>query len=324
MSTRVVLAATAAALLATTFDAQVAKSAPHRIRMPWVLVGDPGNPSDVWGPGKVNHVYLIGRHEVTNEQYATFLNAKAALGDPLELFSVSMATDPRGGIVRVGSGTVSDPFLHVPRPFSSDKPVSFVSWFDALRFVNWMHNGTGEGDTESGAYTLLGGTPIPSNGDSIARNPGAGVVLPSENEWFKAAYYDPSAFGGAGAYWLYAAQTSATPTPALATVFGGVANPGSNVANYNGFASWGGLSGNLTTVGSAGPLSRSYYGCADMNGNVSEWSETFFTWSGTLYRINRGGTWELDETIMDKDSWAITVPYLELDGIGFRVARVLP
>ena len=322
MTMRTTLYATAAVLLVTTLDAQVATTGPHKTRMPWVVVGDPGNPSDVWGPGTVNHVYLIGRHEVTNQQYATFLNAKAALGDPLELFSGAMLTDPRGGIVRVGSGTAGDPFVHVSKPFMGQKPVNFVSWFDALRFVNWMNNGMGDADTEAGAYTLLGGTPIPSNGDSITRNPGARVVLPSEDEWFKAAHYDPGAFGGFGGYWLYATQTSATPIPVVATAFGGVVNPGRNVVNYNAFATWGGLSGHLTTVGSAG--AQSYYGCADMNGNVSEWSETFFTWAGTLYRINRGGTWELDETIMDKDSWAITVPYLERDDIGFRAARVLP
>ena len=38
-------------------------------------------------------------------------------------------------------------------------PVNYVDFYDALRFANWMNNGQGNGDTETGAYTLLGGTP---------------------------------------------------------------------------------------------------------------------------------------------------------------------
>lgn len=54
------------------------------------------------------------------------------------------------------------------KPGRDNNPVVFVSWYDSIRFANWMHNGKGSGDTENGAYTLLGGTPMPSNGNSIA------------------------------------------------------------------------------------------------------------------------------------------------------------
>lgn len=66
-----------------------------------------------------------------------------------------------------------------------------MSYFDALRFVNWLHNGQGDGDTETGAYTLLGGTPTPSN-ELVGRNPGAQIFLPTDAEWYKAAFYDTS------------------------------------------------------------------------------------------------------------------------------------
>ena len=85
---------------------------------------------------------------------------------------------------------------YTAKPNMGDKPVNFVSWYDAIRFANWLNNGQGDGDTETGAYTLLGGTPTPSNGSSITRNPGATWFLPSEDEWYKAAYYQPAAQGG--------------------------------------------------------------------------------------------------------------------------------
>ena len=70
--------------------------------------------------------------------------------------------------------------------------MNFVSWYSAIRFANWMNNGQGSGNTETGSYTLLGGTPTPSNGNNITRNSGAMVVIPSKNEWYKAAYYNPN------------------------------------------------------------------------------------------------------------------------------------
>ena len=67
----------------------------------------------------------------------------------------------------------------------ADEPVSYVSFFDALRFANWMNNGQGNGDTETGGYTLKGGFPEPSNGSIVQRNAGASIVLTSEDEWYR-------------------------------------------------------------------------------------------------------------------------------------------
>src|SRR4029453_19079621 len=69
-------------------------------------------------------------------------------------------------------------------------PVNHVSFYNALRFANWLQNGQGSGDTETGAYTLLGGTATPSNGTTVTRNAGATIFLPSEDEWYKAAYHN--------------------------------------------------------------------------------------------------------------------------------------
>jgi hypothetical protein len=59
-----------------------------------------------------------------------------------------------------------------------------------MRFSNGLHDGQGGGDTETGAYTLVGGTATPSNGLTVTRNGNASTFLPTEDEWCKAAYDD--------------------------------------------------------------------------------------------------------------------------------------
>jgi hypothetical protein len=68
-----------------------------------------------------------------------------------------------------------------PRGSAAGMPVNFVSWYDCLRFANWLHNGqpTGAQDsttTEDGAYDL-------SLGSSVVRKAGATAFLTSEDEW---------------------------------------------------------------------------------------------------------------------------------------------
>ena len=173
----------------------IGSSAASAITMDWTFVGDLGNACDPQQQGcfgAVEYAYNIGTYEVTNAQYAEFLNAKAT-ADPLVLFDARMAENtgpPRaGGITRNGS---DGSYTYSATPGRENMPVNWVSFHDAVRFANWMNNGQGSASTETGAYTLLGGTPTPSNGTTVTRNGGATIVLPSEDEWYKAAYYDPS------------------------------------------------------------------------------------------------------------------------------------
>ena len=241
----------------------------------WAVVGDEGNPADTnyapYAYGTVNYTFRIAKYEVTNAQYVEFLTAQAATnGDATALYHTDMADDAaRGGSTRSGSGTVGDPYVYAVKVNFADKPVNYVNKYDAMRFVNWLHNGQGSGDTETGAYDI-------SEGDFAVRQADALFWLPSLDEWQKAAYYDPrtEAEGGPPTgtnYWFYPTQSDATPTKASATVSGDVSNPGANVVNYNNWADWNGADGNVTTVGSAGAVS--YYGLYDAAGNVSEWSE---------------------------------------------------
>jgi formylglycine-generating enzyme required for sulfatase activity len=134
------------------------------ISIDFVTVGNPGNPNDpsdgdsntagIQNYGAVGSIYQIGTYEVTLLQYTAFLNAVAAT-DPYNLYNTSMATNVQSmGISRAG-GPGNYTYAVID---DGNRPVTWVSWFDAARFVNWLHNGQptgteGAGTTETGAYS---------------------------------------------------------------------------------------------------------------------------------------------------------------------------
>jgi formylglycine-generating enzyme required for sulfatase activity len=292
----------------------------HAVTIDTVLVGNPGNGNDpLTGNlyGGVNYAYRIGTTEVTNAQYAEFLNAKGA-SDPLFLYNPSMNSDVHGGITRSG---VDGSYTYTTKPDMANKPVNWVSWYDSIRFSNWLNNGQGNGDTEADAYTIgaLGAGGIPINSAGIIRNAGATWFLPSENEWYKAAYFQPAAEGGdADSYWLYPTASNTVPTIATANSVGDISNPGVDVVNYQLGAQWNGQIGTVTTVGSAGPLSQSFYGTADQGGNVFEWTEGRIRTSA----ISRGGTFDYFAIGIQSTNRAVSNPSFEIFWSGFRVAAV--
>ena len=160
-----------------------------------VPVGNAGNANDpATGSvyGGVAYNYYVGKTEVTVGQYAEFLNAVAGT-DTYGLYNASMGTDLSiDGIARSGvSGNYTYTVIG-----STNHPVTYVSWGDAARFSNWLHNGQPNGPqnvntTEGGAYTLNGAiTDAALN--SVSRNAGAQWFIPTYNEWYKGAYYQPA------------------------------------------------------------------------------------------------------------------------------------
>jgi formylglycine-generating enzyme required for sulfatase activity len=252
------------------------------------------------------------KFEFTNQQYTNFLNSVDPNGtNPNSVYNTNQGSNARGGI-SFASGAVSGSKYAVKTDMGN-KPVNYVSWFDAARVSNWLWNGaTGTSSTETGAYTLSGST----SGNAPAVNPGATFYVPTEDQWYKGAYYK----GGntnAG-YWAYATQSNTGPTAVTAGLTGdGSAGDTGNFANYGNAASWSSQTGNVTTVGTNGGVSA--YGAFDMSGNVTEWND--LTGAADSVRGHRGGAWnQFVVSNLSASGRSTDIPSNELFNRGFRLA----
>jgi hypothetical protein len=117
------------------------------------------------------------------------------------VYSYQMNSERAGGINRSYNPNTNT-FSYSVKTNYGNKPAYFLSWFDMARYSNWLHNNYGS--LETGAYTLSG-TMI----GIIEKNPGATYWVPSENEWYKAAYYKGS--GTNAGYWKFATRSDSTP-----------------------------------------------------------------------------------------------------------------
>ena len=115
-----------------------------------VEVGNPNNADDTamnnlgGNSGAVGYTYSIGKYEVSNAEYTIFLNAVDPNGvNAVDLYDLRMGSDLRAGITF--SATNPDGSKYAVKPNFEDKPVIYVSFYDALRFCNWLHNGAEEG-----------------------------------------------------------------------------------------------------------------------------------------------------------------------------------
>jgi formylglycine-generating enzyme required for sulfatase activity len=194
-----------------------------------------------------------------------------------------------------------------------DKPVNFVSWFDAARVSNWLMNGAlSSSSTEAGAYTLVDGQ---TTGTAPAVNPGATFYVPTEDQWYKAAYYKGG--GTSAGYWNYATQSDSDPMAVTAGSTGiGSAGSTGNFTNYDYGADWNSQNGNVTTVGTNG--GPSFYGAFDMSGNLFEWND--LTGAAGSSRRLRGGDCFNNAFYLSPSSSFSYAPSFEDINIGFRLA----
>ncbi len=284
----------------------------------FVSVGDPNNPPDpATGYGAVPYVYQMGKYDVTVGQYCQFLNAVAKT-DPYGLYNSYMSTDY--STIKINqSGSPGNYSYAVTGGYSqaANCPIFDVTWGDAARFCNWLDNGQptapeGNGITETGAYTLSGDT---TNLTTESRNAGAKYFIPTENEWYKAAYFDPAN----GSYWTYPTQSNSTPSNSL-----GSAATSNNDANFwnSGYSD---TTNYLTPVGEF-EETTSPFGAYDMGGDINQWNETLININGAnqAYRNVLGGSWNFTSYGLTSSSSGTNGIYGSSTNedyyIGFRVA----
>lgn len=290
-----------------------------------VPVGNPGNPGeqsrlangDTTFYGSVAYTYRIARYEVTAGQYTAFLNAVAAT-DTYGLYHTRMDhdADPSRQGCNIQRHGAAGSYTYSVAPDWADRPVNHVSWADAVRFANWLHNGqpTGAQDlstTEDGSYFIDGASEFDDTQlENVVREPDATWVLPTDAEWYKAAYHEND--GVTGSYWRYPTGADVGPSNLLVDP-----DPGNNATFGN------------TTIGApyhrteagAHENSASPYGTFDQGGNVMEFTETVP--ESDIRRI-RGGAWDFGGPTLSASSIDDVMHSSDqFDDLGFRLVNLV-
>ena len=253
----------------------------------FVTIGNPGNPANTTGPstaGSVGYTYDIGKFEVSQDMITKF-NASQSL---------QITQDSR----------------------FENSPATSVSWNEAARFVNWLNTSTGNQEaykfTNNGVNDDIDLWTALDTLDYDAANPyrskRAKYVLPSYNEWYKAAYYDPIN----SQYFLYATGSDTAPTAVASGTSAGTAVYDQSYLQYP------------ADVYQAGGLSP--YGVMGLGGNVFEWDESsddLANSSGASFRGLNGGSWMSSLSALSSSSRYSDYPSNEAStSVGFRVASL--
>jgi formylglycine-generating enzyme required for sulfatase activity len=249
----------------------------------FVNIGNAGNAADTTGYGAVPYEYRVGTYEISQN-------------------AIDKAT--ASGMANVTAGA-----------WTGSRPAANISWYEAAAFVNWLNTSTGK----TAAYDLAwdgsawsmnlwsSGDAWQLGGENLYRNKDAFYFLTSENEWYKAAYYNPAGSN----YYLYPTASDTAPTAVASGTDAGTA-----VYNAAAFVP--------ATVDSAGGLSP--YGTMGQGGNVWEWNES--AWDGandstSESRRVRGGNFFSSENYgLISSSKNLDGPTYEADDVSFRVASV--
>ncbi len=309
---RFVLIGAVCALLACVSSLQAA------VIIETVPVGNAGNADDTHGDGYggVGYTYNIGKYEVTAGQYCEFLNAVADT-DTYGLYYPMMDYDanPEDWGCNIKRNGSSGTYTYSVASDWANRPVNYVDWGDAARFTNWLHNGQptgvqGNSTTEDGAYYLNGAT---GNAAllAVSRELDATWVIPTEDEWYKAAYHKND--GVTGNYFDYPTSSDTTPSNDLVEP----SDPGNNATFYD----------NDYTIGSpyyrtevgAHENSESPYDTFDQGGNLWEWNEAIIQES---YRGMRGGSFFLNDSYLHASYRHSSYPSYEYVSVGFRVSEI--
>ena len=242
----------------------------------FVDIGNAGNVgqtyTDNWDNtvthGAVSYDYQIGTFEVTAQQWAAVSSFDA----------------------NVETGTEPD-------PWSGSQPTANVNWNEAAKFANWLTSG----DALQGAYQFSDpSTFIGIDRITALSTYGKVYVLPTEDEWYKAAYFKSDGSG----YTTWSKGNSRPVAGLDANFHGGTFDP--------------------TTPWNVGSGTMENNGTYDMFGNVSEYNESKFGLTDAWVR--RGLSWYVwDSETPDptQSSYRSSLlPGFEFESVGFRVAAI--
>jgi sulfatase modifying factor 1 len=233
----------------------------------FVTIGNAGNAADTTGYGAVGYTYQISKYEVTIAQMQ-------ASG--------------------VGSGN-ENYYNTGDRTVGPNAPAVYVSLYEAMKYCNWLTTG----NINLGAYVFSGGNYQSTDRASAVSTYGTVYALPTEDEWYKAAYFKPDASG----YSLYANGTDTVPTWGTAAGWNYYDDDIGFVIgdpNYKWTVGYGGMEQN---------------GTYDMMGNVWEWMEA------SVGVIRGGGSYD-PEYELRSSTRGYYVPSDEYYTIGFRVVAI--
>ena len=230
----------------------------------YVTINNLGNAAESTTYGAVNYRYNIGQYEVTIDEWQVFANA-TGVGNGNENYW-------NDGIRMVGTAA----------------PATHVSLDEARQYCNWLTSGS----STSGAYVYSSGVYQSTDRASASSTYGTIYAVPTEDEWYKAAYYT----GVGSTYSYYSDGTDVLPSN------------GAGNWNYNNSAG---------TPWIAGTGATEQNGTEDMMGNVWEWTEDGW---------NRGQNYTItDGAYMRKDLSGADYPDdTQVYYIGFRVVEIVP
>lgn len=245
----------------------------------WATVGSPGNPAyqapfppsedTVHNRGSVSYEYRITRLEVSTAQWLEFQNAFAEVpGNPLYQIP---PTYWGATVARVIPSTGRFVYRLVDLPNAGQLPVGGMSWRDAARYCNWLHNNKeiSLAAISTGAYdtTTWGRNSDGTISDAPTHMPGAYFWIPTLDEYLKSTHFDPNKNGpGQAGWWRY---KNSSDSPAIT----GLPGIGTTSAGY--FTSDDSAAGWLIPLGSY-TTSLSPWGLWDTSGGGAEWTEELF------------------------------------------------
>ena len=296
----------------------------------WAVIGDINNPAmdgadidySMRGRGSVGYRYRISKNEVTTAQWLEFVNSYSTQSDKMRWFGAPSFWGAR--LDSSYSGPGNRWVLRTDVENASRLPVFSISWRDAARYVNWLHNGKGtslsaiaNGAYDTSTFTEQDDGDFITFNDQRTRSAGARFWIPSLDEWVKAAHYEPRNLDGTGGrWWRYVDGGEDILVPGLPE------------------------DGGQTTVGMEAfsngewifdkPLGMyedvvSPWGLLDVSGGASEWTEEIEGIGGRAeHRVYDGGPaggWpgQIDRL----DEWNFASPF-HAPLTGLRIASTVP